>query len=333
MMLTKTMNKNRLRSLGQNLLLLSVSVIVSILLLEISIRILLPTYNPYGIVQFHYNVDGVPLATPGFEGRQIRKTGDFNVAVSINHYGFRDVKDLAESTRYDLFVVGDSFSFGFGVEESERYSDILQHLLDIRTYNISIPTDLNGYDKLLDYATQNGATIRRLVIGVCMENDLGYYRTWELAREQKTLKAWLSGNLAIYRALASIVHQNAMLNRIGMRIGILTRYDAPAINVSYNEEVINRSVNRLIHLAKDYDSTILIIPSRGLWTGNSQPNIRQIHEKFVELLKQAGLPIVDMAPILQKGGKPLSYYYPRDGHWKKEAHELAADTLAPKLAR
>ncbi|MEN8221489.1 MAG: SGNH/GDSL hydrolase family protein [Pseudomonadota bacterium] len=297
------------------------------------IRIFLPAYNPYGIVQFHFNADGVPLATPGFQGRQIRKTGDFNVAVSINRYGFRDIKDLAKSTNDDLFVVGDSFSFGFGVEESERYSDFLQHLLGASVYNISIPTDFNGYDTLLDYAKQNGAKIRRLVIGVCMENDLGYYQTLELASERQTIKAWVSGHLAIYRALASIVHQNAMLNRIGQRIGLITPYDAPATNVSYSEEVISRSVNRLINLAKDYDSTILIIPSRGLWTGNSQENIAKTHEKFVALLKKAGQRVVDMAPILESGGEPLSYYYPRDGHWKKEAHTLAAEYLVNKLAR
>jgi hypothetical protein len=149
--------------------------ILSLLLLEFLIRIILPVYDPSGMLEFYQNQDGVPLARENSISRQWRNTGDYNVAVRINQYGFRDSKDLSLSTVNDIFVVGDSFSFGYGVEEDERYSNLLETKLNTPIYNISIPTDFDGYEKLIAYAQKNGATINHLIIGVTMENDLANY--------------------------------------------------------------------------------------------------------------------------------------------------------------
>ena len=61
---------------------------------------------------------------------------------------------------------------GWGVEEGERYSDVLDAKLRESVYNVSIPTDLLGYARLVDYARDHGAPVKRLIVGVCMENDL-----------------------------------------------------------------------------------------------------------------------------------------------------------------
>jgi len=54
------------------LVLLAVATVVSFTLLEITVRVLFPFYNPQGPHQivFHFNEDGVPL---GPEGQTIRQ--------------------------------------------------------------------------------------------------------------------------------------------------------------------------------------------------------------------------------------------------------------------
>jgi hypothetical protein len=48
---------------------------------------------------------------------------------------------------------------------------------------------------------------------------------------------------------------------------------------------------------------------------------------FVRLLREANLRVVDMAPAMEKTGKPLAYYFTSDPHWNTRGHALAAELL------
>ena len=119
--------------------------------------------------------EGFTLAPPNISVRHWDNNGDYDVTVSTNKLGLRDVRDVSEMTGDDFAVVGDSFSFGYGVEEANRYSNALEKMLGARVFNISVPNDIEGYAKLVGYAEANGATIKSLIVGVCMENDLRDY--------------------------------------------------------------------------------------------------------------------------------------------------------------
>ena len=108
--------------------------------------------------------------------RQWKNTGDYNVEVYSNHLGLRNRKNLKNSDENWIYVVGDSFSFGHGVSEGKRFSNLLETKYKIgEVVNISIPTDLDGYEKLISYAKINGAQIKHLILGFCMENDFKDY--------------------------------------------------------------------------------------------------------------------------------------------------------------
>src|SRR5207247_11426869 len=140
----------------------------SLVLLEFAVRMRFPFYNPHGKDQivFHYDKNGVPLGPENQTIRQRSPQGDYDLQVSFNRFGFRDTNDLTTSTPADWFVVGDSFGLGWGQEETNRFSNLLEKKTPFRVFNICDPTDIAGYGQLVRYATQCGATISNLVISI-----------------------------------------------------------------------------------------------------------------------------------------------------------------------
>jgi hypothetical protein len=317
--------------------------VISVVLLEIAIRIFLPFFDPSGQVAF-VRLGDVTVGPPGAALRQSKDTGDYDVEVRFSALGFRDEKSLTASTDRDLFVVGDSFPFGWGVEARDRFSDRLQAILNRPVFNIAIPgLNLDGYDRLLHYAEANGASIKNLIISVTMENDLGVYDTSHppsplsaLPRRPiplSSLKAYLTGHSALYVALTHVVHQTSWLRRIAVRLGLLIPNLDGMRDLAGSTEALTTSALRVVQLARGRNAIVLIIPSRRLWVGKTadRAEAARIHETFIENLRDAGMIVVDLRDRFEQNGNPLSYHFANDGHWNKEGHRLAAEALAEVL--
>lgn len=156
--------------------LLAASLAISVFFIELYVRMEYPELAPEGMIEFHKIENDVIVAKNRNQTTRQFVTGEFNVEFAINELGFRDDKNLSNSSAGDIFVVGDSFSIGHGVEQHERYSDILETELHTATkqpkvFNISIPVNILGYKKLIDYSRSNGGTIKNLIVGICMQND------------------------------------------------------------------------------------------------------------------------------------------------------------------
>jgi len=340
---------NAVKKLAFNLGLFVLSATVCLGLLECLVRWLFPMYDPAAVVKFYFNQDGVLLGEKNTVANQSMKAGDFNVQIHINQYGFRDKKDVKWSTAKDWFVVGDSFSFGHGVEEEDRYSNVLEGMLGQPVYNISIPADFDGYDKLVAYAQQHGATIKQLLIGVCMENDLQHYiqqasPSSDISSSEHDVQAsssspydvkirksivfrlrmFLGERLAIYNLVNALFYRSQFLERIIKKVGFVDK----------SEEVLESSSDRLVRLKMQRDIpevVVVIIPSRALWLGENKAVERQIHTRFVEFLKQRGFPVIDLLPYFEAGGNPLQYHFKNDGHWNMNGHGKAAEVIAAYL--
>jgi len=329
-----------MRNLAKNLVTLLLSVFFCFVILELLTRIFLPAFNPAGKFAFYVNEAGIPLGPKNFSGRMWDPSGDYDVPVSINKYGFRDRKDLRQSTAKDIFVVGDSFMFGYGVTEDQRLSNLLEKQLAIPVYNIAMPGDFNDYENLIAYAQGNGATIKNLIIGVCMENDLGYYyhgdgpqgnlkQTLKVSSPLQTLKEFLGTKTTIYNILTFAIHQNRVLVQAGAKMGfVLDKVKMGLINKDRGQDckiAINDSVRKLQEIAKPFTTTIIIVPSRALWIGNERASENSVHQQFVKALREVSLPVIDVRPYLEEDGNPLQYYFKNDGHWNEKGQEKVAE--------
>lgn len=80
----------------------------------------------------------------------------------------------------------------------------------------------------------------------------------------------------------------------------------------WDEAILQSSRDELVKLVAGRDAVVMIIPSRRLWQGDKMTTATRIHEAFVGLVRETGLKVCDMKPVLEAGGAPLSYYFETD---------------------
>ncbi len=315
--------------------------VIGIVMMEAAIRILFPIYDPSGQVEFVKGTNSrPPLGEPNTELRQTKLAGDYDVSVAFNEHGLRDRHNLATGTADDVYVVGDSFSFGWGVEASERYSNVLEAISGRRTFNVAIPGDFDAYHRLLSYAKSLGADVKNIIIGVCMENDLHLYNDpTQLALSDEintsaaaginlhTFKEYLTTRSAIYKLVATSIHRSNSLKQLAIKFGLIVEINQSIPDGTINDDRISASVRKLREISAAYNTKILIIPSRALWVGKQMEAADKAHTSFVTALKAAKFKVIDMRPVFESLGNPMQFHFKNDGHWTPKAHALAANAL------
>ncbi len=329
-----------MKSILKKLLLLAFSGLLAIALLEVAIRKLLPHYDPRRQIEF--KIDPAYNAAFGPRSSTIRQRtpkGDYDLKVTFNADGYRDTKDIRSSTADDLFALGDSFTMGWGVEEHERFSELLATGLGRRVFNIGIPGDLDQYAGLLRYAREHGATVSNVLLGICMNNDLKNYNRSDKLQPSKfgdaspwkaRLRAQLQGRSAIYLALSYEIQRYRPLRKLCEKLGISRDINQLTLRNIYDEEVLASSLQKVKDLSQGFapgQFRIMIIPTLGLWIGDSQDEERRIHEAFVRSLRDAGFSVLDMKPIMEADGNPRIYHFETDAHWNQAGHAFASAAL------
>lgn len=96
----------------------------------------------------------------------------------------------------------------------------------------------------------------------------------------------------------------------------------------FSNKVINSTVNKLKNISKDYNSIILVIPSRALWYGDHMVEADQIHKTFINKLKNNKFDYLDLRKVFEKNDDPLkNLHLFNDGHWNSKGHEITAKEI------
>jgi len=134
-----------------NVLLLVISTVAALLLGELISCNFFPVYPPRLISEsehdswYLYDAAGEIIGLrPDFRGKFV--SSEFDISIRINEDGFRD-QSFSEKNRHAktrICVLGDSFTFGYGVEADETYSSIIKKTLfsrgyDAEVYNLGVP--------------------------------------------------------------------------------------------------------------------------------------------------------------------------------------------------
>lgn len=312
---------------------------VTLLAMEHLVRWLIPEFDPSGHVDFIAGHGDRPILGPKNTSQlQIKNTSDFETTINFNKYGFRDSKDLATSTPQDYFAVGDSVSFGWGVDEDKRVSDQMQTLLGQKVFNISIPGDINVSRHLVEYARQQGAVINNLLFFFGTEVRIKNYDDGPggqkngMGRKIGPLlhaKIFLMANSAIYFMITSIIHQNPTLKKFAVDAGLVTPNLEGVPVRTFDRKAIESTARHLINFARTMavNTTIIILPSRSLWVARTRDTENNIYEELISILNGGDIRVLDLRPAFESNGDPLSLFFKNDGHWNASGHLVAAQTV------
>lgn len=160
-----------------NISTIMISLLFSVFIVEIGLQLfdygeeIAPTSNQYNFFQYDKTLGW--KNKPGASGTFARR--DFSTSIKINKFGMRD-KDVPNNNlfgKYRVAILGDSFSWGHGVELSERYDVVAKEYLknsDVEFLNFAV----TGYGPVqyllqLDEVLKFKPTL--VVLGFCLQND------------------------------------------------------------------------------------------------------------------------------------------------------------------
>lgn len=199
----------------------------------------------------YYTIDDAVgwVPRPNVQGTH-NQAGSFESTFSTNSAGLRDDEaSLSKSDgRTTIVALGDSFTWGFGVNDDEIYTEVMESLLsDVEVVNLGVTA--YGLRQEIDYFDRMGSAVDPdIVVVALVMNDITdpiRIRSGETVQQWLArigfqpadtvndaavqpekqwsfsgLKSWLADNSAIYRAFTDVVNTNKVLVDLLVAIGV-----------------------------------------------------------------------------------------------------------------
>lgn len=338
------------RSILINLSLLLISTFFAVLLSEVALRLIgfEPLYvSPERARFWKYDALLGWAHQPGQEG--IFETQQFRTAVRINENGLRDRSHTYQ--RHDdkkrILVLGDSFAWGYGVEESERFSQRLEGSMDVEVINAGV----SGYStdqELLWYQNEGIKYDADLVILVVSGNDIGdngkelvstiYYKPKFLMKDgelvptgypvpQTSSKGKFVYALSQRSALAYflVLRYFDVLNLYAKLRSNTDEQSAPKPASKVEKEPFKLTIaliDEMKNIAESKDAKFMIVSNDRWW---NLPSNAATYEDFVTAMEDEGFLVLDVESL--PGFDPEKMLIPDDGHWNPSGHEFAAQEI------
>lgn len=333
-----------------------IGLVILLIFAEIILRIAMPHWQDFFSGRFMRVIDvpghgRVSTGLPDFDGYFAQNNGDFRVHIKINEFGLRNDEPIDKADR-QIWVVGDSMTFGWGVEQNEIYSSVIADLLDSDTYNIASPgTSICGYQALLARMPKE-LKPRAVVMGLVLENDVGDY-SCNITSNQKSsepaetpeafslnisaIKRFLTENTATYNFMAVSLKRINIAREILSAVGIVLPaevYRKPLYGGDFDKSV-EASVNEIARFQEMLPTAtpflVVIAPGR-FELNNGDPLYTRLRQTISQALTDRGIVAVD--PFLsfkQAGYGPT--HFAHDGHWTPLGHQLAGKAISERLSK
>lgn len=345
-------NKSWVGRIGAALL----GVAILAVFLEVGLRIAMPHWREFFSGWFMHQIvvpgEGIVITgRPGFDGYFAQNDGDFRAHIKINDFGLRNNEPLTAAANRVWFI-GDSMTFGWGVESDEMYSSVAAKLTKIPTYNVASPgTDVCGYQTLIARIPTD-ILPRAVVVGLILENDIKDYDCATAAAQTANLpagvltieedmsslwlpifgKRFLTESLATYNFFAVILKRVPFINDQLVRLGLVARvhHDDGLLSETVVKSRVSSTAGELANLRRKLPSggpfLVLVIPSR-FELKNDDPNWRALRQNMVRALRQADIETIDLLEPFQAAGFGPTHFA-HDGHWSPLGHQLAARAVS-----
>lgn len=289
------------------------------------------------------------IGKPGFDGYFAQNNGDFRHAIKINAAGLRNDEPVSAADGR-VWMLGDSMTFGWGVERIDTFTAKTQFLSGLKTYNVAGPgNDVCAYQALADRMS-DAARPGAVVVGLIVENDVQVYDCREQARQHAAVnnatdessfrslaavKYALTGYSALYNVVVTSVKRVPWVVEGLTGLGLVARHHQTR-NVFDKRELSQRSRTTAKEVARIREFlppgtkfVVVVVPARF--------ELRDEHALFkkarlgvVGALRDTGVSVIDLYDRFKKAGF-TSTHLVHDGHWSPRGHLVAARAISDWL--
>jgi hypothetical protein len=332
---------------------LVVGLIFLVGLAELGLRIFQPHWRDYDSARFmtpftQSGRPGMTIGRAGFDGWFAQNNGDFRHSIRINEFGLRSDEPVTAAQRR-IWILGDSMTFGWGVEAKDRYGDKLAAALGRPTYNIAAPgADVCGYQTLLARMPKE-LKPEAVVMGLVLENDAlanydcsGKAQPAAVSLEAPTnpsplslalgwTKGTLTQNSALYNTAVPALKRVRWVNDLFLAAGLIKpEHGYKRFFGDHEVDLVAKSTVSAITRVRDLlpagvPLIVLVIPAR-FEIRDNDPIYKALRLAVIEELNKLGIPNVDpFAGFKAAGFAPTHFIH--DGHWSPLGHEIAAGAL------
>jgi len=294
---------------------------------------------------------------------------EFHTTVHVTDLGTRVTGTEARGAAHVAFL-GDSFTFGYGVEDNDAFVSVLCRTMGVACLNLGLPGSTLATE--VDLISRRHAEVGRprlYVVGFFAGNDLIESLTYD-ARQRDQAPGPRSPARERILALNRLVNTTPWLQRLyvlqlakSAAVHVLSR-DLVAVDPMFQtardaggpfgaeaRASFARHLDRLVRLRGDdgFEIVFLMIPDRHqVYPAKMEataafygldPNALDMsfpQRMLAPLLEARGIPYVDLLGCLRASGDP-DLYYRMDSHFTANGHRAAArcavDALRPLVAR
>lgn len=345
-------------------------VLMALVVVEIALGFIRPSIDPAGQMDEGFILYDSRLGwklAPGWQGRHAHH--DFHVSYRVNSLGFRG-DDLDFARPNSIMFLGDSFTFGLGVDDDQVFTELLNQSAEETYLNAGVPGYSNDQqllllEKLMAYRP------KELVWVVYLGNDLldnGKPFPLQAAHGKPYYALEPTRRLVLENVPVPLEPKPPAFRKMSVRSEILSGYQPyHSWQVWVDEFEIGRVINQWVgidsnalreHLLAStqeqvdlfmaimregksiledagVDLQVVLLPGQGITREGSIPQTYQetLSSILTEKLDREGVKVVDVALWLNAEENPESLFHPNEGHFNREGHRWLADVLSTSLSR
>ncbi len=287
---------------------------------------------------------------------------DFRYTVRTNADGLRDEAFVGH---FDIAAIGDSFTFGFGVEGDESWPAILENLSGKRVANLGwagwnshvYPTTISRYAIPLNTSIWLWAFFNNdLLESVEAEAFLSSGQTDYLAQKknshnQTDAPFFINSRLAQFLAiqfnpqLRLLPDSGDKLYDDGNLRMLVSHYpwettapDNPLVARGW--QLSEAALLKAQNLANEHDAILIVlyIPSRehvywplikDILNDVDVKQLDDVETRLANYCQTHNIPYLNLLPEMQERALQARqmFYFPSDGHWNQHGHQLAAELI------
>ena len=279
------------------------------------------------------------------------ETQEFRTRIRTNSQGFRDDEESLDNP--EVLFVGDSFCFGWGVEQEETFENLFETQTGLKSLNMGV----SGYGTIQQYLLfQRYAEILdvtgKTVVFSLFYNDLGENknpvellfptlvkkgrRVFFTAPLEEAFEEWQipfqtdrSRRFTAHSYVADLVVSTYLIQQSGRRGEEWQKTHKPdtSLGIRLSQyETFEYTVRKIKALAKSRDIRLLFtyIPRVEVY---SDPEYEDTSIADIEaILSTLSLPLLDLTDQVSRED-----YFTLDGHWSAHGHRKCAETITKVL--